>query len=281
MGIVVSSSIPASYPSLENIMNLARSIVNDTTAGVTNTPGEGNILTDNPTIAPFAQQFLNSAIREVYRELANIGDPELIVDNWIVKGLTPVNGAGGLAGPDPAVQVQLTTQGYFDGTNINPIVLLPQNMMYPLRLWERQNGTNNPFQDMHQPEFGLPSRNQTTCLIEWEWRENMLCFVGATETRDVRMRFIQALPQFFGTTINYAITYVPIQDSIDAIAYKLAFKYEAMLGSPQLAQTQKDSVEQMRQLKSAITRRMQTIEFYRQPFGSQDDGEFSNSNFGQ
>lgn len=280
MGIVVSSSIPVSFPSLENVMNLARSIVNDTTAGVTNTPGEGNILTDNPTIAPFAQQFLNSAIREVYRELANVGDPQLIVDNWIVEGLTPVNGAGGLGGPDPAVQVQLTTQGYFDGTSINPILLLPSNMMYPLRLWERQNGTNNPFRDMHQPG-ALPSRNQTTALIDWEWRDNMLCFVGATETRDVRMRFIQALPQFFGNTINYASTYVPIQDSCDAIAYKLAYKYEGMLGSPQLKQTQTDAVEQMRQLKNATTRRAQSQEFNREPFGTQDDGEFSNSNFGQ
>jgi hypothetical protein len=44
--------------SLETIMNLVRSLVNDTQAGATDTPGEGQILTDNPAISPFTQPFL-------------------------------------------------------------------------------------------------------------------------------------------------------------------------------------------------------------------------------
>ena len=47
-----------SYTSLETIMNLVRSLVNDTQAGATGTPGEGQILTDNPAISPFTQPFL-------------------------------------------------------------------------------------------------------------------------------------------------------------------------------------------------------------------------------
>ena len=76
-----------SFPSLETVMNLARSLVNDTQAGLTGTPMEGQILTDNPLVSPFTLQFLNSAIRQLYREMRNISDPQLIFDNIILIGL--------------------------------------------------------------------------------------------------------------------------------------------------------------------------------------------------
>src|ERR1700686_946774 len=82
--------------SLATIMDLVRSLVNDTQAGATNTPGEGQVFTNNPAISPFTQPFLNSSIRELYRELRNVGDPVLIKDNIIITGLpmmsSPVNG---------------------------------------------------------------------------------------------------------------------------------------------------------------------------------------------
>src|ERR1035437_2360544 len=82
--------------SLSTIMDLVRALVNDSQAGVTGTPGEGQIFTNNPAISPFTQPFLNSSIRELYRELRNVGDPVLIKDNIIITGLpmlnSPVNG---------------------------------------------------------------------------------------------------------------------------------------------------------------------------------------------
>ena len=44
--------------SLATIMDLVRSLVNDTQAGVTDTPGEGQIFTNDPAISPFTQPFL-------------------------------------------------------------------------------------------------------------------------------------------------------------------------------------------------------------------------------
>lgn len=275
MGVVVSTQTLQAYPTLEAAMNLARSVVNDTTAGATNTPGEGNILTDNTTIAPFAQPFLNSAIREVYRELANVGDAELIVDNFIVSGLTPINGVNGLGNPDPGTQVTLTTQGYFDGTNWNSNLLLPSNCMYPTKLWERITGSNNPFMEMKQPQDGLVSCNQNTYLGTWEWRANQLFFTGSLSTEDIRMRYVAALPQFFSSSLDYTNTYVPLQDSIDAIAYKIALKYCTMMGSPLLAEIKLQAAEHMRQLKNSVTRRMQSINYERPAFqqgGGHDDG---------
>lgn len=280
-GVSISNTNVASYPSLEQIMLLARSIVNDTQAGATNTPGEGNILTDNTTIAPFAQPFLNSAIRAVYRKLSNVGDPELIKDNVIIEGLTPVNGSQGLGNPDPTVQVYLTTTGYFDGSTVNPNLLLPSDCKYPQKLWERANGTNDIFSEMVQPQFGLDPRWQNTSFGDWEWRENKICFVGATQTRDVRLRYVATLPTFFSSSLDYSNTFVPIQDSLDAIAYELAAKYSQMLGSELRAEIKELAAEEMQQLRNAITRRAQTIEYQRAPFGGDDHTWDAFSTFGQ
>ena len=43
-----SINVGQATTSLETICNLVRALVNDSQAGVTNTPGEGQIFTDNP-----------------------------------------------------------------------------------------------------------------------------------------------------------------------------------------------------------------------------------------
>lgn len=264
--------------SLGLIMDLVRSLVNDTQAGATATPGEGQIITDNPAISPFTQPFLNSAIREVYRELRNVGQPTLIKDNVIITGLTPVNSpAYGLGQPDPAVQVYLGFNGYFDGLTINSALLLPNDVITVERVYERQTGTTNAFIPMQQPGFGLPSRLQTPRLVEWEWRNDNVWMVGSTQTNDLRLRYWCALPQFFSSTLDFNATYVPIIDCVDAVAYKTAVKYATMLGSPGLNDLKLEATEQMRQLKLAHVRRAQSIDYSRIPYGS-SGGQGSGSN---
>lgn len=258
-----------SYPSLNAIMNLVRALVNDSQAGYTGTPGEGQIITDNPQISPFTQPFLNSAIREVYRELRNVGQPTLIKDNVIVSGIpvmnSPVNGP---ATPDPAVQVRLGFDGFFDGSQIQGNFLLPQDLLYPEKVWERASATNNPFVEMTQPEFGINGYGlQGPSLVIWEWRGDAIWMPGATAIRDLRLRYYCAFPQFFSDTLDFDSTFVPILDSIDAIAYKCASKYATMLGSPGKEMIALEAKEQMFQLKNANTRRMQSQNFLRQPYG--------------
>jgi hypothetical protein len=248
-------------------MELARSVVNDTMPGATGTSGEGQILTNSTTISPFALPFLNSAIRSIYRQLRNAGDPQLIKDNVIIAGLTPVNGAYGVGSPDPAVQVFLSVSGYFDGTNMNSTLLLPSDCMYLLSVMERLNGSSNPFVRMHQPQGGLSSQLQNDCFHDFEWRENQLYMRGAIVTRDIRLRYLAALPTFWGSNLDFANTYVPIQDSTDAIAYSLAQKYSEMLGGPQSETIAKNAGIELQNLKVATARRNQTITYNRQGFG--------------
>lgn len=253
---------------LETIMNLVRSIVNDTQAGATDTPGEGQILTDNDAISPFTQPFLNSAIREVYRELRNAGQPTLIKDNILITGLPPEQSpTGGVGAQDPAVQVSLGFGGYFDGTEIWPNLVLPSDVITVERVWERQTGSEDKFVPMTQVQFGLPSRYQLPRLREWEWRGDQIWMVGSTQTNDLRLRYWCALPQFFSPTLDFSATYVPIIDCTDAVAYKTAYKYAAMLGMPGAALLKDEAANQMFQLKQQHVRRAQSIDYHRTPFG--------------
>jgi len=269
----------SNFASLEVVMNLVRALVNDSQAGFTGSPGEGQVITDNSAISPFTQPFLNSAIRELYRELRNVGDPALLKDNVVLTGLTPVNGPQGLGAPDPSVQVYVGYNGYYDGSVINPSIMLPSDVLYVERVWERQTGTQNAFTPMTQPQFGLESRPQTPRLVEWEWRNYNINMVGSTQTNDIRLRYWCALPQFFSSTLDFASTFVPIIDCADALAYKVAVKYATMLGSPGLADLKLESIEQMRQLKLAHVRRSQGIDYMRIPYGSYNNNGADNSGY--
>lgn len=183
-------STTGGYPSLEVVSNLVRVYLNDWQKAATATPGEGKITTDNPLASPQTLPALSSSIREVYRELRNVGAPRLIRDN--VQANLPANGLTG-----PTVQTYLSFSGYFDGQTLQPTPVLPFDMLAPVELWEQQTGNQLPFIPMVQPQFGLTSRNQTFALGEWEWREDRINFIGTLAPVTIRMRYLAALAQFF------------------------------------------------------------------------------------
>ena len=208
-----------------------------------------------------------------------MGDPALVFDNYIISGITPINGANGPAQPDPALQVYIGQDGYYDGTQIWSNLALPNNMLYLERMWERQTGTNNTFTEMTQSQFGLNSRPQQPTLMEFEWRNYKAWMVGSTQTNDVRLRYWGSLPTFYSATLDFASTYVPIVDCTDALAYKIATMYARMLGSPGLPDLALEAKEQMFQLKNAVVRRAQSIEYTRMPYSNYSNSDTNNSYF--
>lgn len=262
--------------SLETICNLVRALINDSQAGATDTPGEGQIFTDNSAISPFVLPLLNSAIRKLYRMLRNVGEPVLIRDNVILTGLPIINSpTQGLGQGDPAVQTILSTQGYFDGVQLWPNFQLPGDMLYPTRIQSRATGSNDPFRDMEAPSGGLPNFIQGPRLRQWEWRNNNLNFQGATQQNDIRMRYYCSLPQFFSPTLDFSTTYVPVLDCTDFVAFETAVLYATMLGSPGLAGLQVMRDDHMFQLKNSNARRMQHETIQRIPFGN-SSGDLNN-----
>jgi len=253
------------YPSLEVIANLVRSICNDDMAGLTGTPGEGQILTDSSITL---QNLMNSAIRETYRDIRIMGQPTLIRDNYILFGLPAINSSRGVGVMNPAVQVSLQNVGFFDGLTINPNFTLPSDFLFPLEMWERSAGSNNPFGIMMQSEGSLSPRNQTYALGDWEWRGDAIWMNGAVNPRDVRLRYVAQFPNLVSPTIDWNNTFVPIQDSQEAIADKIAARYTARLGGSQAQEARQNADRSILRLRQQVTRIRQSIDFQIKSYGN-------------
>lgn len=274
------------YPSLTEISNLVRSMVNDDKAGITGTAGEGQILV-NPVVAGTSgnvanpqgvtlTNLMNSAIRETYRDIRIVGQPTLIKDNYILEGLTPVNSSLGVGVPNPAVQVNLSVLGYFDGLQMNATLALPSDMLFPLEMWERQTGTENSFGMMRQSEGALSPRHQVQAFGEWEWRTDAIWMNGATLERDIRLRYIATYPSIATLNTIWDNLFVPIADSQEAIADKIVVRYTARLGGDSLQYAQQKAQESILRLKQEVTKSRQMIDYTRPTYGNGQAGAAGN-----
>jgi hypothetical protein len=60
----------------------------------------------------------------------------LIKDNVILTGLPIINSPSqGLGQCDPTVQTFLAPEGYFDGLELWPNLILPADCLYPTKVW--------------------------------------------------------------------------------------------------------------------------------------------------
>jgi|GEM_PF-2079020 hypothetical protein len=224
---VLGPTTSANYPTLESILNKVRAVANDSFAGNTSTPGEGLVLTDlyqaTTSYNPQLLNCLNLAIGEMYRKLRNVKAKALIRDNYILTGLPVVNGPLGASVPDPTIQCYLTFSSFFDGSNTNTSFNLPSDLMMPLRMWERQNGTQDVFSPMREAKNGISPSNQQGDLSVWEWREGRINFRGAITQRDVRLKYLAFLPSFFPTNPvqagYFANTQIPVFDCDDCVVW--------------------------------------------------------------
>jgi hypothetical protein len=265
-GLQPGPPVAGGYPSMETVMNLVRVYLNDWLAGATNTPGEGQITTDT---SPQTLPTFNSALRELYRQLRNVGTPSLIRDNVLIN--LPANGANG-----PGVQTNLSFQGYFDGLTQLFSPTLPPDMIAPLELWEQQTGTGLAFVPMCQPQAGLLSvQNQGSVLRYWEWRGgatfvqgagggDALWFVGSTCPITIRIRYLCTLSQFIQPLV-FASTYIPILDCEDVLAYKIAYKISSAISgiTPPVAALKQNADAALADMRNEVVRRAQEVDYQR------------------
>jgi hypothetical protein len=270
----------SNFPSLLDVANLVRSLVDDDKRGATATAGEGQILV-NLTSGVSASQlpqyitltnFMNSAIREVRREVNIMGQPTFIRDNYLLLALPPVNSSLGVGVMNPATQQSLTVSGFFDGLQINPNFLLPSDLLQPLELWERLTGTVNPFSEMKQSYGALRPRNQVNALVDWEWRGNAIWFNGAIQSRDIRMRYIAAIASLAAASVDWSQTFIPIADCQEAVADKIAVRYARRLGSTQVADLVQQADRSMLRLRQTVVRARQIIDNRRPLFSGDGQG---------
>ena len=258
-------NINGPYPTYEQVMNLARAYVNDTMAGSTGATGEGQIFTDS---APMTLPFLRAVTAELYQELGNTGGGVVIRDNYVLTGLPAMMTTGGQAGPDPATQVSISYEAYFNGWTNDSNFYLPPDMIAPLMLWERTSGTDDDFGEMSEAQNGLQPTQQTTYQGCWEWRGDAIWMPGSLQAEDIRMRYACQLWLLDVDDIpNLDTVRVPIADCENALALKLAADYGFARGSEQQATAEQKAQKAVRLLQNRYIRAQQAIDYRGDAYG--------------
>lgn len=240
-------SVPVgTYFTADEGLNLARAIVNDMLRS-----SAGQTLSNTK---PYTIEYLNAAVEDCQEYLANNGVTSNIKDDVILSPLTPVQNV------NPGVQVYVSVEGYFDGSVMHSTPALPPDMILPLRLWERQTGSGQTFQPMNQPEDGLPSVQQGTFFSMWEWREDKIALFGATQSRDLRVRYEAALlPIKNDADLTKAI--IKIRGGKRAVAFAVAEYFAAARGAPQQTWANQQKTARLDELVNRQVRKDQRIAF--------------------
>jgi hypothetical protein len=249
------------YPSLEFICELFRAQINDSFAGATNTPGEGLIMTD---LNPDTLIFLNAAVRDVYADLRNIGDPALILDNYILLGIPAI------AAINQALQVSLDVIGYFNGFMFSNQWTLPAGCMRVERIWERWTGSQGDFLPMTPAPFGIAGVSQTQRMNCWETRQNAIWMPGCLVPVDLRLRCLITFPDFLNpASINFSTTYVPILNCQNNVVDKMVVRYARRFAPEQYATAKDAQADSLFSLRQEVTRNMQNTEYQRNEWGAE------------
>ena len=231
---VVGSS---AYNTAGQITSLVRSLLND---------AQGNLFTD-AVLLPYA----NSAYRKVQRALGNTGAGGFLSDDTLLV-------VAAVSAPDASLQVSLT-----DATA--PPNQLPTDLLVPMKLWERSNGSSDDFAEMVDltRHGGLPSRVQDAILSVWEWRADGIYFLGATRDTQIRLRYLKAYPD-----LTDATSPVLVRNSQEALAYATAALAGWARGSPLAEKWDEAASDALEDLISQAVRREQQSSRRRRPFSS-------------
>ena len=167
----------APYDNLESVLNLSRTRFNDAIASI-----GGEILTDTQ---PFTATMVNSAWRRLQAQLCNLGYSKY-KRKWWGYGLPAV------ASQDPSSETFWSWTQYFDGVAYYtaPVVpLLPQDMIAPLVIKERQSGNNQPFSKMMLAPDGLRECRKRPWNGQFEWKNDAIYMPGSTFSMDFEIEY--------------------------------------------------------------------------------------------
>jgi len=247
--------LTSAYNTCEDVLNRIRTIVNDSEiAG-------GDVITDT---APFTFQLLNGAFERVQLELARVGVETLIEYAWLIglPSMPTVDPEGRLTVDDTGANITYPN-GVGNVYSLTP--QLPVDLVMPLKLWERQNGTTNFAVSMAQPNTGLSNISQQTYLIDWEWESDALLFRGALQSQDVKIKYEKHLPLLVASTDP-----VPIRGVVNAAAYQGARIFAESRGGAVAPAFKLEADYEIMLLQQVAARRRQRKQVRRNPYSGRD-----------
>ena len=244
------------YDSVQFVLQTARAWVKDKMPTLVSYSGNLLDRTNADT-----QAMANAGWRRLQEFLTSAGFSALTGDTVII-GL-PV-----CLSTDPSDQVFIAWSGCSDGINIYTAPTLPENLMYPLKVWERQSGIDMPFIEppMELMLDGLPTAPKGILNRRWEWREDAIWVPGAQQITDLRIRYIKYMADFKDVgAVQWFDQLVPIVHASDALA---AFIVAQVIGetNPVAAQAAVDAGEAAaRKLINRDVKAKQRVNVRRQP----------------
>jgi hypothetical protein len=209
------------YDTADYVLGLVRVILGD---WIQNSAlNAGDIFADGQS---YVYPTLNLAWRTLQRKAALAGHARL-EPRTVITALPVVNNT---VAADPAAEVYLSWSGFNDGVNlITGGVVLPQDLMFPIKLGERQTSTLYQFAPMHPATDGLPSVPAGSWYRWWEWRAvpnqggEALYMKGTVISMDLEMRYAAWLADIPASPSAP----VPFMRCAEALAYYTAAAYVA------------------------------------------------------
>lgn len=256
------------FPNLQEIMDLARSFVNDMYPGSNGT--FGRILTN---AAPFTIPYVNSAIRIVLRKLRNNGVTFTIKDNVILLNCPVINP------PNVGFQLEIGYDGTFDGQQMHPLPKLPPDLIQPFVVKGSLAGSDFPYRALPVAEEGLPSGLQTPNMGPWEWRDYKICLPGSTQVWNLMLRYQTGQPPISPQPTQFVNTTIRIADGTDAVAAAIAIEF----GQARGAKTDKMEVKLddiLDDMENEWVRQSQHGNKRRQPYGGSQGGPLGSQTSG-
>ena len=203
---------------VEMALNLARTRLNDAIESL-----DGDILTDTQ---PFSQTIVNGAWRRYQGYLANKGFTSF-KDVCVIFAIPVVGNPNPARTPDPATRCWINWSGFWDGSAFYPQPVLPQDLISPLKIWQRQNGSNQPFFDppMELILDGIPDYPKSCFNRQWEWQNETIQFGGCTQVNDFKILYNKLLPDFFDMgDVPWMKNKIPIMRSLDTLASYICYE---------------------------------------------------------
>jgi hypothetical protein len=190
------------YSQAEDALTLVRALLNDSS---------GAVFTDT-----LLMPFLSSAYRGLQRELAE-------------------NGVSVLA-EQQDIDLELNAPSGVTNTEMSDVSSpqLPTDCLVPHMLWERATAnTTDVFAPMEKFTSGGAMLNlqPSTYLRLWEWREDKVNLIGATQAITVRIRYEKVLP-----ALTLGTDPVQIRSATDPLAFATAALAARSRGARALAQ---------------------------------------------
>lgn len=214
--------------------------------------------------AVYCLSAINSAARWLAQELRNNDKTTLIEDEYLVT-------IPGVLVSDPAQQVNLMFTGISGNVTAASTPTLPEDLIEPLELWERPSGQKmNLVPMVNKTGFGgLSKRFQTSRLTEWEWRTDMICFIGSLNAADVIIRYAAAATAPFAIDVNGLISGSLVDiNGIDAVSYRAASQLIPKRGGAALGAYYEQQAQMfLEKLATDATRQQQMSPVRMKPYG--------------